>query len=209
MITSKKEYYIYLETDRKSLELRFNIKNLLFNKVWRFQRLLRHYEYRLNCRNKGINKIINLWFFYRYRKIGSSLNFTIAPNVFGAGLSIAHYGTIVINDSVRIGRNCRIHTCTNIGRNVNEKNTPVLGDNVYIGPGAVIFGEIKIADNVYIGANAVVNKSILQANVVIAGVPAKIISTHEFKRVDYYDETCIDFKERNRLKWLLYSIFSI
>ena len=36
-----------------------------------------------------------------------------------------------------------------------------IGNNVYIGPGAIIFGDIEIADNVSIGANATVNKSVL------------------------------------------------
>jgi serine O-acetyltransferase len=51
----------------------------------------------------------------------------------------------------------------------------LFGDNVYIGPGAKIFGPIVIGNNVAIGANAVVNKS-FQHNCTIAGVPAKVIS---------------------------------
>ena len=54
--------------------------------------------------------------------------------------------------------------------------SPILGDNVYIGPGAKLFGKITIADNISIGANAVVTKSFEQENISIAGVPAKIIS---------------------------------
>lgn len=49
--------------------------------------------------------------------------------------------------------------------------------NVYIGPGAVIFGDIYIADNCYIGANAVVTKSINEPYSVVVGAPAKIIKT--------------------------------
>lgn len=41
---------------------------------------------------------------------------------------------------------------------------PVLGDNVYIGPGAKIFGKVQIADGCKVGANAVVNKSFLVKN---------------------------------------------
>lgn len=53
--------------------------------------------------------------------------------------------------------------------------TPTIGNNCYIGPGAKIFGKIKIGDNVAIGANAVVNKD-FPDGVTIAGVPAKIVS---------------------------------
>ena len=44
-----------------------------------------------------------------------------------------------------------------------------------IGAGASVIGDIRIADNVTIGAGAVVNKSCLESNVVLAGVPAKIV----------------------------------
>lgn len=53
---------------------------------------------------------------------------------------------------------------------------PQIGNNVYIGPGAKIFGPIHIADGIAIGANAVVNKDCLQENVTLRGVPARIIS---------------------------------
>jgi serine O-acetyltransferase len=54
---------------------------------------------------------------------------------------------------------------------------PQIGNNVYIGPGAKIFGEIVIADNIAIGANSVVNKSFYEKGISIAGVPAKKINT--------------------------------
>lgn len=50
---------------------------------------------------------------------------------------------------------------------------PVLGDNVYIGPGAKIFGKIQIADGCKVGANAVVNKSFLVKKSILVGVPAQ------------------------------------
>ena len=50
-----------------------------------------------------------------------------------------------------------------------------MGDNVYIGPGAILFGDIQLANNVTIGANATVNKSFLQENIAIAGTPARVI----------------------------------
>jgi serine O-acetyltransferase len=52
---------------------------------------------------------------------------------------------------------------------------PKIGDHVYIGPGAKVFGDIEIADDVQIGANAVVNKSCMENGAVLVGVPAKII----------------------------------
>jgi len=50
-----------------------------------------------------------------------------------------------------------------------------LGNNVYIGPGAKLFGSITVGNNVAVGANAVVNTNIPD-NVTVGGIPAKIIS---------------------------------
>ena len=80
--------------------------------------------------------------------------------MFGPGLSIAHAGTIVVNSNAKIGANCRIHVCVNIGADVTDgSKAPIIGDNCYIGPGAKLFGSIILGNNVGIGANAVVNKS--------------------------------------------------
>lgn len=105
------------------------------------------------------------------------LGFSIPPNVFGKGLSIAHRGTIVVNSHTRIGDNCRIHTCVNIGTMPGvSAAAPIIGNNVYIGPGVKIYGKISIASGIMIGANAVVNKSFDEENICIAGVPASKIS---------------------------------
>ena len=53
-----------------------------------------------------------------------------------------------------------------------------IGDNVFIGTGAKIIGDITIANDVAIGAGAVVTKDILEAGITVAGVPAKKVSDH-------------------------------
>ena len=63
----------------------------------------------------------------------------------------------------------------NIGASAGSKEAPHLGDNIYIGPGAILFGAIIITDNVTIGANATVNKSCEEQYVVLAGSPASIV----------------------------------
>jgi serine O-acetyltransferase len=105
------------------------------------------------------------------------LGFSIPINVFGPGLSIAHRGTIVVNHGARVGANCRLHVCVNIGTEAGKSNgAPEIGDNCYIGPGAKLFGPIRLGDNLAIGANAVVNASFPEGNMTIGGVPAKKIS---------------------------------
>ena len=94
------------------------------------------------------------------------------------GLSITHHGTIVINKHARIGKNCRLHVCVNIGTSTgDEALCPIIGDNVYIAPGVKMFGQINIANNIAIGANSVVNKSFYEEGISIAGIPAKKISS--------------------------------
>ena len=107
--------------------------------------------------------------------LGEKLGFTIHKNVFGPGLRIWHYGNIVVNAYARVGRNCTLHGDNCIGNDGFGSKSPRIGDNVDIGVGAKIIGDIQIASNVIIGAGAVVNKDFLEENIVIAGVPAKIV----------------------------------
>jgi len=184
MINSKSEYHYYLKADRIALG-QPQIKNPLISfffsdSVYRFQKLLRKMEYLNNCKRGLYWKMVKTCTYFRFKKLSEKLGFTIPFNAFGPGLSIAHPGTIVINESARIGANCRIHVCVNIGTEAGfSGRAPVIGDNVYIAPGAKIFGEIKIANNIAIAANAVVNKDFLTEKMAIGGVPAR-----ELKPID-------------------------
>lgn len=174
MIKSKKEYLEYLEADRLSLSRKKSLRSVLFDDIWRFQRLMRRLEYLTNC--KG-NAFLRLFVAYQYRRQGKKLGFSIPINVFGPGLSIAHAGTIVVNGGAKVGSNCRLHVCVNIGTAAGKStDAPIVGDNCYIAPGVKMFGKIVIGPNVAIGANAVVTKSFPEGNVTIAGIPAMIIS---------------------------------
>ncbi|MFD0767752.1 serine O-acetyltransferase [Bacillus sp. CGMCC 1.60114] len=169
---SKEDYQRFLEKDRKALEITRKRPKLIGDDIWKFQRLMRKLEYINNC--KGI--MYKPYFFYlkyKYRNLSHKLGFSIPINVFDEGLSIAHTGTIVINPKTKIGKNCRIHVCVNIGG--TKEDVPQLGDNIYIAPGAKLFGGITIADGTKIGANSVVNKSFLEPNTTIVGVPAKVV----------------------------------
>lgn len=189
MINSRTDYLNYLEQDRKALGLNQpNIKTYLKslispNVIWKFQKTLRTLEYYSNCRNKGMYKFYCLYLKYKFKNISLKLGFSIPINVFGPGLSIVHYGTIVINRATKVGENCRIHACVNIGASGGQKEAPQLGDNVYIAPGAKIYGNISVANNTAIGANAVVNKSFDKENTMIAGIPAKVISEIDIKKI--------------------------
>lgn len=137
----------------------------------RFVKALRNLEYHYNCHHR-LRTIIA---YYRWWKEMQKSGISIAKNVCEKGLTIPHHGSIVVNSACHIGENCMIQNNVNIGANGGSAKAPQIGRDVYIGPGAVIFGEIRIADGCYIGANAVVNKSFLEPNSVIVGVPAKVI----------------------------------
>ena len=83
----------------------------------------------------------------------------------------------MVHSKVTIGSNCKIFQNVTIGAKWPEGSkiagVPQIGNNVQIGCGAVIIGNITIGDNVYIGANAVVLKDVPDNSIAI-GVPAEI-----------------------------------
>ena len=178
MITSKKEYFYYLQEDRRALKI--SSKIIFINpfeidlEIWRFQKALRKCEYLYNInKNNPLWKIRKYIAAIKFKKMSLRLGFTIPVNCFGPGLRIAHRGTIVVNGQCKIGTNCTINACVNIGAQFGADNkVPILGDNIFISPGAKVFGDIIIANGCIIGANAVVNKSFLVENTIIIGVPA-------------------------------------
>ena len=174
MITDRQTYREYVKEDLKA----YGLTHVGFYNYWwmdclRFQLRLRRIEYLHNT--AGHNPLKRLWRFVLEvvnHRLATRLGFTIPKNVFGPGLHIVHYGTIVVHPDARVGRSCRLHPSTSIG---DYNGVPRLGDNVYIGPGAKIYGPVTLGDNVAVGANAVVNKS-FGSNVTLGGVPARIVA---------------------------------
>lgn len=87
----------------------------------------------------------------------------------GPGLHISHFGGITISPLATIGRHCNLSQSITIGvaGHGEREGAPVIGDDVYIAPGARVFGKIRIGNNVKIGANAVVYRDIPE-NAVVA-----------------------------------------
>ncbi|MBN9393166.1 MAG: serine acetyltransferase [Chloroflexi bacterium] len=97
----------------------------------------------------------------------------------GPGLYIPHpVGNVVM--ARRIGANLSLIGSNTIGMR-NTHAFPVLGDNVFMGAGARVLGDIVIGDNVNIGANAVVIQD-LPSNCTAVGVPAKILETSRVEK---------------------------
>lgn len=187
MIKTKEDLRYYITQDLKANRVQVGgAKSRIIN--WlnprlRFTKNLRYYEYYYNQEKKGVwCNLMMLYHYYIHKHLSYKLGYTIYPNNFGPGMYLCHYGTIVINEAVRIGANCTMHVCVNIGRGGS-----VIGDNVYFGPGVKVIETVNIGNNVQIGANAVVNKDIPD-NCVVVGVPAKPIkrfdiSTQKWEKI--------------------------
>ncbi len=111
-----------------------------------------------------------------YRRYGLE----ISPGLdIGGGLYIAHpIGTVIMVK--KIGENCSIIAAVTIGMR-NERAFPVIGDNVFIGAGARVLGDITIGDGAVIGANAVVVKDVPE-NATVVGIPARVMHINGEKK---------------------------
>lgn len=177
LIKSKADLKEYLEADKRNLG-RVTRKPSVFDTTWKFEIALRNLEYYSNISSSNpFSNFMKFYWRFRHRLLEVICGFEIPINVFGKGLSIVHQGNIIVNPYAVIGENCRIHVGVNIGTAAgSERCVPRLGNNVYIGPGVKIFGDIEIANGIAIGANAVVCKDFFEEDITIAGVPAKQIS---------------------------------
>lgn len=180
MIESWGTFRDYVRADFMSMGVPRNLRTVMFDPVVRFTLLMRFGEY---LTNTGKPFLVRLPFLLWFRRLSIRLGFSLGFNIFGPGLAIVHYGLLVIDPTTRIGKNCRIHMGAHIGGAAQfvdpaeaEKYSPRIGDNVYIGPGAKLYGPIRIGDNCVIGANAVVTRSFPDSGLTLAGVPARVIA---------------------------------
>ena len=165
MITDKESLAFYLAADRFELGKTRKHPKFFSDEIWKFQILLRKCEYYRNT--KKSHSLLSLVARYRLHILSVKLGFDVPMNVIGPGLKINHRGTLVINGNSHIGKWCDIHPGVCVGSNpiVCENGeiiigVPTIGDFVYLGPGAKLFGKIVVGDCVMVGANAVVNKDV-------------------------------------------------
>lgn len=112
------------------------------------------------------------------------LGFSIGCDVFGYGLVLPHYGTIVVGISNHIGNYAVLHTSTCI-----SDNGKVIGDGLYLSTGAKITSKVTLGRGVSVGANSVVNKD-FGDNVLLAGMPAEVKRS---RKIWYEEENSIHF----------------
>jgi O-antigen/teichoic acid export membrane protein/serine acetyltransferase len=139
--------------------------------IWQHSGLRATINYRLSAEAKrlGIPALPGILARRNVRRYGLD----IVPSVpIGPGLYIPHpVGTVIMAQS--IGSRCQLISGITIGMR-GHLQFATIGDDVYIGAGARVLGDIHIGDGAHIGANAVVLKDV-PAGVTAVGVPARLL----------------------------------
>jgi len=137
--------------------------------IYRFGRW--RYKIRLVLLRKLFSLIYKVM--YKFIQIITGIELPCEVNV-GNNFIIDHFGGIIISGYASFGDNCRIRNGVVVGlKRVEEPVAPSIGNNVDIGAGAKLLGNITIGNNVVIGANAVVLIDVPD-NSIAVGVPAVI-----------------------------------
>ena len=95
---------------------------------------------------------------------------------FSPGFVLIHSTGVVINGNVRGGSNVYVEHQVTIG--AERRQSPVLGDDVFIGAGAKIIGPVQIGNGARVGANAVVLHDV-PCNATAVGIPARVVRRRE------------------------------
>ena len=133
------------------------------------------FRFAKKIREKGLRIIPAL--LVRFCRFTCNVDIELGADI-GFGLKMPHCLGIVIGGKSVVGANCIIMQGVTLGGNMGKSsqgNTqPIIGDNVFIGPGAKILGPVSIGSEAKIGANAVVINDIHDSTVAV-GVPAREI----------------------------------
>jgi serine O-acetyltransferase len=153
-------------------------KHLLMTPGFRYALLLRFYAYSRTAAwcQLGMRQLTVLLLHHYAIRYGMDIS---RDARIGSGFYIGHYGGIFVNEGVIIGDNCNISPGCVIGQqNRGERaGCPIIGNNVFIAPGAKVVGRVKIGDYVAIGANAVVVNDVAP-HTSVGGIPARPLSRH-------------------------------
>lgn len=156
-----------------------SVLNILKNKYSLNNDAYRLLKYRRKIMRGG--KLISYYYKFKYNKICLRNNSFIPISAqIGDNIVFPHgLAGIFISQKAIIGDNCVVFHQVTIGSNnlkdSNGYGAPIIGNNVYIGAGAKIIGNVKIGDNVRIGANAVIVNDIPANATVVLDNPRIIL----------------------------------
>lgn len=173
MIRTKKELEFYIMADRMMNKGYFKpslihrMKEfILSDYIMRYLMVMRNVSYYGHLNGGVINRLLSIYNNYIFIRLGIKLGFSIGPYVFGYGLVIPHYGTIVAYGK-SIGNYAVLQTSTCI---TNRQRT--FRNGLYLSTGAKITTGEDIGDGVTIAANSVVTKGEPLGFALLAGMPA-------------------------------------
>ena len=158
-----------IKQDFKAYQGNFGAQGFWVMLVYRLGR------WRYGVRPVLLRKLLSLIykFLYKFIQILTGIELPCEAEV-GNDFIIDHFGGVVISGYAKFGDNCRIRNGVVVGlKNVEDLAAPIIGNNVDIGAGAKVLGNIRIGNNVLIGANAVVITDVPD-NSLAVGVPAVI-----------------------------------
>lgn len=146
--------------------------NILYRDIWNLRTICR------NGKNSKFKSFLYRSYFEHYGAwIGLGAVFDGIP-VFPHGFS-----GIFISNSAHIGKNAVIYQQVTIGSNMlndsKKRGAPVIGDDVYIGCGAKLIGNIKVGDRARIGANCIVVKDVPSNSVTVIRSVESIIKEED------------------------------
>jgi len=184
MIASKDDLRIYIGEDLRmqGLPPKWKARYRLQNRVLYYMWLLRRSEYWTNCRRDPIARLVAATLRFRVLRLGEVLGVSVPRNTAGPGFSLAHAGLTRLNWSCKVGARARIHQGCCIAHGTSsstgESGAATVGDDLFLGPNAVVVGPVTLGDSVFVLPGAVVTID-LPSGAVAGGVPAKILRIEE------------------------------
>ena len=168
--------------------MNINLKGTIVNKMMSYMKKYDENKYWKRRQivvdpNAKVNQLIKYYYLLYVKRSDFRNNASMGTDL-NAGASfktkpILPHGLngVIISHFATIGSNCTIFHQVSIAQD-EYNNAPIIGDNVLIGAGAKILGNVKIGDNVNVGANAVVVHDV-PSNCTVVGIPAKIVKRHD------------------------------
>jgi len=117
-----------------------------------------------------------LFYPFIYKFLEAVMQMRLDPSAeIGPGLYISHSGGVHIHPDVVIGPNCNLTHNVTIGTSaMGRPGVPRIGDDVYIGTGATLIGDIKVGSGAKIAANTLVMNNV-PSGATVMGVPGRVM----------------------------------